>query len=106
MGSLLLALLKEDESERYTGWTDGRLILRNDPMIVLLKRMERWYNVKFNILDKRINEYTYWVTFQDENLDQVLKLLALTGPIKFTKLPRSKPPEGTYKPLEIDVTIR
>ena len=98
--------LKMAEPERYTGWTDGKLIMRNDPMPVLLKRMERWYNVKFNILDKRINEYTYWVTFQDENIDQVISLLSLTGPIKFTKRPRKMMPDGTYLALEIDVTIR
>lgn len=98
--------LKMDETERYTGWTDGKLILRNDPMPVLLKRMERWYSVKFNILDKRIEEYTYWATFKEENLDQVLKLLSLTGPVKFHKRPREKMDNGTFKTREIDVSIK
>jgi len=97
--------LKKDETERYTGWTDGKLILRNDPMPVLLKRMERWYSVKFNIMDKRINEYTYWATFEEENLDQVLKLLSLTGPVLFNKRPREKMADGTFKIQEIDVSI-
>lgn len=98
--------LEKDEPERYTGWTDGKLILRNDPMPVLLKRMERWYSVKFNIEDERINEYTYWATFEEENIDQVLNLLSLTGPVKFTKLPRDKNPDGTFKIQEIKVSIR
>ncbi len=97
--------LKNDESERYTGWTDGKLILRNDPMPILLKRMERWYSVKFNIMDKRINENTYWATFEEENLDQVLELLSLTGPVKFNKRPREKMADGTFKTMEIDVSI-
>ncbi|MEN8230223.1 MAG: FecR domain-containing protein [Bacteroidota bacterium] len=98
--------LKIDETKRYTGWTDGKLILRNDPMPILLKRMERWYSVKFNIMDKRINDYTYWATFEEENLDQVLKLLTLTGPIRFNKHPREQMPDGTFKTQEIDVTIK
>jgi len=98
--------LKMDEPERYTGWTDGKLILRNDPMPILLKRMERWYSVKFNIMDKRINDYTYWATFEQENLDQVLRLLSLTGPVKFNKRPREKMADGTFKTQEIDVTIK
>jgi ferric-dicitrate binding protein FerR (iron transport regulator) len=98
--------LKNDETEQYTGWTEGKLILRNDPMPILLKRMERWYNVKFNIRDERINEYTYWATFEEENLDQVLRLLSLTGPVKFNMLPRGKMDDGTYKTQEIDVTIK
>lgn len=98
--------MKIDETEQYTGWTDGKLILRNDPMPILLKRMERWYSVKINILDKRINDYTYWATFEEENLDQVLRLLSLTGPVKFNKLPREKMVDGTFKTQEIDITIK
>lgn len=98
--------LKKDDTERYTGWTDGKLILRDDPMSILLKRMERWYSVKFNIMDKRINEYSYWVTFEEENLDQVLKLLSLTGPVQFNKRPREKMADGTFKNQEIDVSIK
>jgi transmembrane sensor len=98
--------LKKDETERYTGWTDGKLILRNDAMPVLLKRMERWYSVKFNIMDKRINENTYWATFEGENLDQVLELLSLTGPVKFNKRPREKMTDGTFKNQVIDVSIK
>lgn len=95
-----------DETEYYTAWKDGKLILRNDPMPRLLKRIERWYNVKFNILDPSIKEYTYWATFEEENLEQVLNLLSLTGPIKFEKRPRVKMDDGTYKGQEIDVMIK
>lgn len=96
----------EDESDRYTGWTEGKLILRNDPMPILLRRVERWYSVKFNILDQRIYDYTYRATFEEENLDQVLKLLALTGPLEFTKVPRKQSSDGTYNVQEINVTIK
>lgn len=95
-----------DETEPYTAWKNGKLVLRNDPMPRLLKRIERWYNVKFNILDESIKEYTYWATFEEENLEQVLKLLSLTGPIKFEKRQREKLPDGTYEIQEIDVMLK
>jgi len=98
--------MKFDKTEIYTGWIDGKLILRNDPMPVLLKRMERWYSVKFNIMDKRINDYTYWATFEEENLDQVLRLLTYTGPVIFNKCPREKEADGTFNVQEIEVTIK
>jgi transmembrane sensor len=98
--------IKYDETYYYSAWKDGKLVLRNDPMPNLLKRIERWYNVKFNVLDEGINEYTYWATFEEENLDQVLKLLSLTGPIKFEKHPREQLADGTYKAQEIDVMLR
>ncbi|MFO7933844.1 MAG: DUF4974 domain-containing protein [Bacteroidales bacterium] len=95
-----------DETEHYTAWKDSKLVLRNDPMPRLLKRIERWYNVKFNILDESIREYTFWATFEEENLEQVLRLLALTGPIEFVKRPREKMADGTYKIQEIDVLLK
>lgn len=94
------------DTDPYTGWTEGKLILRNDPMPVLLKRIERWYSVKFNINDDRINDYTYWATFEEENLEQVLRLLSLTGPVKFTMLPRTKKEDGSFNIQEIDVSVK
>jgi len=95
----------EKDIEQYSSWKDGMLVLRNDPMPVLLKRIERWYHVKFNVLDKGINEYTYWATFEQENLEEVLELLSLTGPIAFKKHPRKKNEQGHYQPQVIDVCL-
>ena len=96
----------DNTTYQYTAWKDGKLVLRNDPMPNVLKRIERWYNVKFNILDESINEYTFWATFEEETLDQVLKLLSLSGPFKFMKHPKEQMAGGTYKPQEIDVMIK
>ncbi|MCK5137986.1 MAG: DUF4974 domain-containing protein [Bacteroidales bacterium] len=98
--------IKLDNVDYYTAWKDGKLVLRNDPMPNVLKRIERWYNVKFNILDESICEYTYWATFEEETLDQVLKLLTLSGPFKFEKLPKEKMAGGAYKAQEIDVMMK
>ena len=95
-----------EKTEKFTSWKEGKLVLRDDPMPFLLKRIERWYNVSFNITDKRINDFTYWATFEEENLDQVLELLSLTGPIKFEKRPRKQLDDGTYKIQEIDVILK
>ncbi len=98
--------IKYEEIDYFTSWKDGKLILRNDPMPILLKRIERWYNVKFNIMDERIKRYTYWATFEEENLDQVLYLLSLTAPIKFERKPREKLEDGSYKTQEINVKLK
>ncbi|MEN8226794.1 MAG: FecR domain-containing protein [Bacteroidota bacterium] len=101
-GDMAVGLAK---TETYTSWKDGKLVLRRDPMPMLLTRIERWYNVKFNVLDERINDYTYWVTFEEESLDRVLKLLALTGPIRFEKRPRVQAADGSYQIQEIDILL-
>jgi len=95
-----------DDTEQYTSWKEGKLVLRNDPMPYLFKRIERWYNVEFNILDERINEYTFWATFEEENLDQVLELLSLTGPFQFEKHSKELLADGTFKAQKIDVLLK
>jgi ferric-dicitrate binding protein FerR (iron transport regulator) len=95
-----------EETSQYTEWKNGKLVLRNDPMPVMLKRIERWYNVKFNITDERINQYRYWATFEEENLDQVLKMLSLTGPVTFNKQSREQLDDGTFKTQEIDIIMK
>lgn len=92
--------------EKYSSWKDGLLVLRNDPMPILLKRIERWYHVDFNVVDEEILEYTYWATFEQESIDQVLKLLSLSGPIEFKKHPRQKKGGDIYKPQVIDVMFK
>ena len=95
-----------EETSQYTEWKNGKLVLRNDPMQVMLKRIERWYNVKFNITDERINQYRYWATFEEENLDQVLKMLSLTGPVRFEKQLWEQLDDGTIRPQEIDIIMK
>ena len=94
------------ETTQYTNWKDGKLVLRNDPMPVMLKRIERWYRIKFEVTDERINNFRYWATFQEENLDQVLKMLSLTGPITFRKKPREQTADGTFLTQEIEVILK
>lgn len=94
------------ETSQYTDWKDGKLVLRNDPMPIMLKRIERWYRIKFIVRDDRINKYRYWATFQEENLDQVLKMLSLTGPIRFQKRPVEQMADGTYKTQVIEVVFK
>ena len=93
------------ETPQYSSWKEGKLVLRNDPVPLMFKKIERWYNVKFNITDDRINKYTYWATFEDENLDQILSMLSLTSPLRFEKRPREQFNDGTFKPQVIDVEL-
>ena len=95
-----------EETSRYTNWKNGKLVLRNDPIPIMLNRIGRWYNVRFNVTDERINEYRYWATFEEENLDQVLKMLSLTGPIMFEKQIREQKDDGSFKIQEIDVVMK
>ncbi len=82
--------------EKKISWKNGKLIFRDDTFKDVVRRCNRWYNVNIVILDKELNAYTYVGTFQNETLDEVLKLFSLTAPIEFHDLGRKRNNDGTF----------
>lgn len=67
-------------------WKNEELIFENEPFEELTKRLERWYNVRIRVLDPKVNlENSYTGKFvHNESLEQVLKIIARTTPIKYS----------------------
>ncbi len=93
-------------TDRYTAWKEGRLVLRNDSMTEIVKKINRWYNVDIIIKDSRLEEFSYRATFVDETLDELLKIFQYTSPIYFKELGREKFPDGTYGKRTIEMYYR
>ena len=72
-------------AEDYSSWTQGKLVFRNETMKDVATRLSRWYNVEIVIKDPEVLKYAFRATIVNENLEDVLKLLTLTAPIKFTE---------------------
>lgn len=90
--------------EKYNSWTQGMLVFRGDPMSEVVRRLERWYNVKIDIKDKELEKYSFRGTFQDDSLDDVLKYLAMTSPISYKISPREIMPDGTYTKEKVTIS--
>jgi transmembrane sensor len=82
--------------QKYIAWKSGKLMFREDKMNLVVEKLERWYNVEFQIKDKEIADYVYTATFIDESLDQVLKMLSLSAPIRYSVSERSKQGDQTF----------
>jgi len=82
--------------QKYIAWKTGKLMFRDDKMNLVVEKLERWYNVDFEIKDKEITDYVYTATFIDESLDQVLKMLSLSAPIRYTVLERKKQDDQSF----------
>jgi len=57
-------------------------------MSEVARRIERWYNVKVEVADKELEGYVFRGTFQDDSLEEVLRLLSLTSPIRYRIIDR------------------
>lgn len=70
--------------EIYTAWKDGNWIVAAQTMDELAVTMERRFNVKVIFKDPALKEYRFSGTFRQETLEQVLNILKLTAPLKYT----------------------
>ncbi len=47
------------DASRYAAWVEGKLVFRGDPMAEVARRLERWYNVKVEVVDKELENYVF-----------------------------------------------
>lgn len=91
----------EVETWKYTAWKDGKLIFRNDSMTELARRISRWYDVDVEIDNKGLEEYVFRGVFENDPLDEVLRLLQKTSPISYTIVDRKPNADGTYSRTKV-----
>jgi transmembrane sensor len=81
---------------KYISWKNGRLVFIDDSFPDIAKKLSRWYNVDIQLKDKELSQYTYTATFIDETLTQVLELLEIATPIKYSISEREKLPDESF----------
>jgi transmembrane sensor len=91
---------------KYNAWTEGKLVFRGDPMTEVCRRIERWYNVKVELNDKELEKYSFRATFEDEKLEEVLRLLSMTSPISYQIIPRKLLNDGTYEKVKVTIFLK
>jgi transmembrane sensor len=75
---------KNVNTEEYTSWKDGTLIFNKEPLESLARKLERKYDITFSFEDEKLKSYSYSGTLRDFPLEQVLKALELTSPVKYS----------------------
>jgi transmembrane sensor len=91
---------------KYNAWTEGKLVFRSDPMAEVARRIERWYNVKIILADSELEKFSFRATFLDDTLEEVLRCLSLTSPIRYRITPRELMQDGTYKKEEVIIHLK
>lgn len=87
-----------------TSWIEGKLIFKNERFEDVALRLNRWFHVRIEIKDQELKDYRYYGTFENESLDEVLRLIALTAPIKYEIINRVKLADGTFSNHKIIFT--
>lgn len=75
--------LHQVNTELYTSWKENLLKFENAPFEDLIKKMERWYDVKI-IVDPTINtKERYTMTIKTESLREMLQVVSKTTAMKY-----------------------
>jgi len=110
-----LAALDNDENklsvskvdvEKYTAWKEGILIFKEDQMDEVVRKLERWFNVEIVLQSPELKEYVYTATFRDETLPQILELLRISAPIKYSITDRKLLSDSSYTKRKVIITKR
>jgi len=88
----------------YISWIEGKLIFRDEPIDVVIKKLSRWYNVDIEANDPELSNFNYTATFVNESLSQVLDLLKIATPITYTMSARTRQEDDTFSKREVVIS--
>jgi len=74
----------EDSAIKETAWIYNRLDFEGDTFTELATKMERWFNIKMEITDKKLGETRMHGIFEHETLEEALQALQYIKPFSYT----------------------
>ena len=78
-------------SRKFTSWKDGILIFENDAMSDVFNKLERWYNIKIDVKDKKINQLIFNATIVNESIEEIFELMKFSCGINYQIISSDKP---------------
>lgn len=78
------AVTAQPDTTKELAWIRGELIFDNTPLSDVIRTLERWHGVKFDIPDKSVLGYTFTADFDAESIVQIMEILKFTTPIKYS----------------------
>lgn len=69
--------------EKYVSWKDGKLLFVDDPFYLMVKELERHFNVEIDNRFADLNHKKFTGTFGKESLDQILKICQEHTPFNY-----------------------
>lgn len=80
----LISVKNNIKPELYTSWKDETWIIEGETMADLAVMLERRYNTKINIHAEELKLYRFTGKIMNETLEQVLEILRMTAPLKYS----------------------
>jgi ferric-dicitrate binding protein FerR (iron transport regulator) len=91
------------DAKAYNSWKDGLLIFKNRPLSEIAQRVGRKYNANIIVHGKELNETIFRATFEDEGLEEILKLLADVAPINYKVHKRMQESDNQLSGVRVEI---
>lgn len=99
-------ILEQVQPQKYLAWTEGKLVFRNDPLDVIARKLERWYNIDVEINGNLSHNFRLRATFIDEGLEEVLELLKRSLPVEYNIMNRGLQPDDTFAKKKVVIICK
>lgn len=80
-----IKLNSRDSTINEIQWVENRLVFDDEPLQNIAVKMERWYDVEIQITDSALAQKRIFGSFVNENIDQAMEGLSVTGRFSFTR---------------------
>lgn len=94
------------QTQKYSSWKEGMLIFRNDPLDVIVRRLERWYNIDIEVNGSQSDDIRLRATFCDERLEEVLEILKRSLSINFRIENQNLKPNDIYTKKKVIIYFK
>ena len=94
------------DDDRNYSWKDGKLKFIKDPIEKVTKTLGRRFNADFFIKDQKSKELTFSATFVNESLPEIIKLISIATPLKYTITEPKKLADGSYSKRKVVLSYR
>ena len=75
--------VKKVETKYFTSWKEGKLLFNREPFPSFIKKLERWYNVKIEYSDPKLNDLWYTGTIEMESISEVMEMISKAAPVSY-----------------------
>ncbi len=97
--------IQKTGGSKYVAWINGRLILKNDSINDVAVRLGRWFNAEITFdADLEKSGYVFTATFQKESLEEALKLLSYSTPVRYKIIPGSQMDDSSFSMRKVIIS--
>lgn len=76
-------VIKKVDTKYFTSWKDGKLLFYREPFPSFIKKLERWYNVKIEYSDPKLDKLWYTGKIEMEGISEVMEMISKSTSISY-----------------------